>query len=334
MTPSRDPWWSGAAIYQVYPRSFADANGDGIGDLAGIRERLDHLAGTESSLGVDAIWLSPIYPSPLDDFGYDISDYTDVAPEYGTLADLDALIAACHERGLRFLMDLVPCHTSIEHPWFIEARASRESPKRDWYIWADAAADGGAPTNWTAAFGGSSWEWDEATGQYYLHSFYPEQPDLNWRNPEVADAMADVMRFWFERGVDGFRVDAIFAAIKDDLLRDNPPDRRPHAIPGFGRDAGQDPLWSMNRPEVHDVIRHLRRVADEYPGTGAGRRGLRAGRGAGRLPGPRRGRRVPPGLQLRAAPLALGSPAPDPGHRTFGGAASARRHADVRHQQP
>ncbi len=266
MTPSRDPWWSGAAIYQVYPRSFADANGDGIGDLAGIRERLDHLAGTESSLGVDAIWLSPIYPSPLDDFGYDISDYTDVAPEYGTLADLDALVAACHERGLRFLMDLVPCHTSIEHPWFIEARASRESPKRDWYIWADAAADGGAPTNWTAAFGGSSWEWDEATDQYYLHSFYPEQPDLNWRNPEVADAMADVMRFWFERGVDGFRVDAIFAAIKDDLLRDNPPDRRPHAIPGFGRDAGQDPLWSMNRPEVHDVIRHLRRVADEYPG--------------------------------------------------------------------
>jgi alpha-glucosidase len=259
-------WWEGAVIYQIYPRSFADASGDGIGDLRGILERLDHLRGTDAALDVDAIWLSPIYPSPQHDFGYDISDYTDVAAEYGTLADVDALIAACHDRGLRFLMDLVPCHTSIDHPWFVEARSSRESPKRDWYIWADPAPDGGAPTNWTAAFGGSTWEWDEPTGQYYLHSFYPEQPDLNWRNPQVAAAMADAMRFWFHRGVDGFRVDAIFAAIKDDLLRDNPPDRRPHAIPGLGGDAGQDPLWSMNRPEVHDVIRHLRTVADEFPG--------------------------------------------------------------------
>ncbi|HVM25452.1 MAG TPA: alpha-amylase family glycosyl hydrolase [Candidatus Limnocylindrales bacterium] len=261
-----DPWWASAVIYQVYPRSFADANGDGIGDLAGIRERLDHLRGTDSSLGVDAIWLSPIYPSPLHDFGYDISDYTDVAPEYGTLDDLDALIAACHERGLRVLMDLVPCHTSIEHPWFVDARSSRQSPKRDWYIWADPAVDGGPPSNWEAAFGGSTWEWDATTQQYYLHSFYPEQPDLNWRNPEVAEAIGDVMRFWFDRGVDGFRVDAIFAAIKDDLFRDNPPDRRPHAIPGLGGDSGQDPLWSLNRPEVHDVIRHLRRVAIEFPG--------------------------------------------------------------------
>ncbi len=260
------PWWQGAVIYQIYPRSFADANGDGIGDLAGIRQRLDHLAGTEASLDVDAIWLSPIYPSPQHDFGYDISDYTDVAAEYGSLQDLDELIAACHNRGLRFLMDLVPCHTSTEHPWFVEARSSRTSPKRDWYIWADPAPDGGAPSNWEAAFGGTTWEWDEATGQYYLHSFYPEQPDLNWRNPEVAEAMADAMRFWLGRGVDGFRVDAIFAAIKDDLLRDNPPDRRPHVIPGLGGDAGQDPLWSMNRPEVHDVVRHLRRVAEEFPG--------------------------------------------------------------------
>jgi alpha-glucosidase len=259
-------WWEGAVIYQIYPRSYADANGDGIGDLAGILQRLDHLAGTDASLGVDAIWLSPIYPSLQHDFGYDISDYTDVASEYGTLADADALIAACHDRGIRFLMDLVPCHTSIDHPWFVEARASRESPKRDWYIWADPAPGGGVPTNWEAAFGGSTWEWDEASSQYYLHSFYPEQPDLNWRNPAVASAMADVMRFWFDRGVDGFRVDAIFAAIKDDLLRDNPPDRRPHVIPGLGGNAGQDPLWSMNRPEVHDVIRHLRAVADEYPG--------------------------------------------------------------------
>jgi len=261
-----DRWWEGAVIYQVYPRSFADANGDGIGDLAGIAERLDHLRGTDASLGVNAIWLSPIYPSPLHDFGYDISDYTDVAPEYGALDDLDKLIEACHARGLRFLMDLVPCHTSIEHPWFVEARSSRDNPKRDWYMWADASPGGGPPSNWTAAFGGPSWEWDEPTGQYYLHSFYPEQPDLNWRNPPVAQAMAEVMRFWFRRGVDGFRVDAIFAAIKDELLRDNPPDRRPGAIPGLGGASGQDPLWSLNRPGVHDVIRHLRRIAAEFPG--------------------------------------------------------------------
>jgi alpha-glucosidase len=264
--PSTAPWWESAVIYQIYPRSFADASGDGVGDLAGIRERLDHLRGADGSLDVDAVWLSPIYPSPLHDFGYDISDYTDVAPEYGNLEDLDALIAACHERGLRLLMDLVPCHTSIDHPWFVEARASREARKRSWYIWADPAPGGGPPSNWEAAFGGSTWEWDEGTQQYYLHSFYPEQPDLNWRNPEVAEATAEVMRFWFRRGVDGFRVDAIFAAIKDDRFRDNPPDRRPHAIPGLGGEAGQDPLWSLNRPEVHDVVRHLRRVADEFPG--------------------------------------------------------------------
>ena len=264
--PDAARWWQGAVVYQIYPRSFADGNGDGIGVLVGIRERLDHLAGTDASLGVDAIWLSPISPSPQHDFGYDISDYTDVAAEYGTLADLDALVAACHERGLRLLMDLVPCHTSIEHPWFVESRSARTSPKRDWYLWADPAPDGGPPSNWTAAFGGSSWTWDETTAQYYLHSFYPEQPDLNWRNPEVAEAMAEVMRFWFHRGVDGFRVDAIFAAIKDDRYRDNPPDRRAHGIPGFGAAIGEDPLWSMNRPEVHDVIRHLRRVADEFPG--------------------------------------------------------------------
>ncbi len=260
------PWWDGAVIYQVYPRSFADANGDGIGDLDGIRQRLDHLRGADGSLGVDAVWLSPIYPSPLHDFGYDVSDYTDVAPEFGTLAEFDALVDAAHARGLRLLMDLVPCHTSVDHPWFVEARSSRDNPKRDWFIWADAAPDGGPPSHWEAAVGGSTWEWDEPTRQYYLHSFYPEQPDLNWRNPAVGEAMADVMRFWFGRGVDGFRVDAIFAAIKDDRLRDNPPDRRAHVIPGLGGEAGQDPLWSTNRPEVHDVIRHLRRVSDEFPG--------------------------------------------------------------------
>jgi alpha-glucosidase len=258
-------WWEGAVIYQVYPRSFGDANGDGVGDLRGILDHLDHLRGTDTSLGVDAIWLSPMYPSPLHDFGYDVSDYVDVAPEYGTLADLDALVAACHDRGLRVLLDLVPCHTSIEHPWFVESRASRDNPKRDWYIWADAPPGGGQPSNWEAAFGGSAWEWDDATGQFYLHSFYPEQPDLNWRNPAVAEAMAGVMRFWFRRGIDGFRVDAIFAAIKDDLLRDNPPIRRPGAVPGMGGGEGQDPLWSMSRPEVHDVVRRLRQVTAEFP---------------------------------------------------------------------
>ncbi len=261
-----DRWWQGAILYQVYPRSFADANGDGIGDLRGILERLDHLAGTDASLGVDAVWLSPIYPSPQHDFGYDISDYTGVAAEYGSFEDLEALIAACHERGLRFLMDLVPCHTSIDHPWFADARRSRDAERRDWYVWADPAPDGGPPSNWESVFGGSAWEWDEATGQFYLHTFYPEQPNLNWRNPAVADAMAGVMRFWFERGVDGFRVDAIFAAVHDDQFRDNPPLRRAHMNPGFGGATGQDPLWSMARPEVHDVIRHLRAVTDEYPG--------------------------------------------------------------------
>jgi alpha-glucosidase len=159
-----DRWWEGAVMYQIYPRSYADADGDGIGDLRGILGRLDHLRGTDASLGVDAIWLSPMYPSPLHDFGYDISDYTGVASEYGTLADVDALIEACHQRGLRFLLDLVPCHTSIEHPWFVESRSSRDNPKRDWYIWADAAADGGPPSNWEAVFGGGTWEWDPATG--------------------------------------------------------------------------------------------------------------------------------------------------------------------------
>jgi alpha-glucosidase len=259
-------WWEGAVIYQVYARSFADADGDGIGDLAGILDHLDHLRGTDASLGVDAVWLSPIFPSPLADFGYDISDYTDVAPEFGTLDDLVALIGACHDRGLRILLDLVPCHTSIEHPWFVDARMSRASPKRDWFIWADRSQGGGPPSNWQSVFGGSAWEWDDATQQFYLHTFYREQADLNWRNPQVAEAMAEVMRFWFRRGVDGFRVDAIFAAIKDDLLRDNPPDRRPNVIPGLSTRGEQDPLWSMSRPEVHDVVRHLRLVAGEFPG--------------------------------------------------------------------
>ena len=178
MTPPEpdrsSPWWAGAVIYQVYPRSFADSNGDGIGDLEGLITRLDHLAGTDASLGVDAVWLSPIYPSPLADFGYDISDFTGVAPEFGTLADLDRLVEACHARGLRLLLDMVPCHTSVQHPWFVESRSSRTSARRDWYTWADPGPGGGPPSNWRASFGGSAWELDPASGQYYLHSFYPE----------------------------------------------------------------------------------------------------------------------------------------------------------------
>ena len=255
------PWWQGAVVYQIYPRSFADANGDGIGDLRGIIAHLDHVV----ALGADAIWLSPIYPSPLHDFGYDISDYTDVAAEFGSLADLDALVAAAHRRDLRLLLDLVPCHTSIEHPWFAEARRSRSDPRRDWYTWADPAPDGGVPNNWMAAFGGSSWTLDPATDQYYLHSFYPEQPDLNWRNPAVAAAIHGAMRFWLDRGVDGFRVDAIAHAIKDQRLRDNPPAAFGRSV--FGIDpSGHERLWNVERPEVHDVVRGMRAVAEEYGG--------------------------------------------------------------------
>ena len=252
-------------IYQVYPRSFADANGDGIGDLPGLLGRLDHLAGTDVSLGVDGIWLSPIFPSPMADFGYDIADFTDVAADFGSLAELDRLITECHARRLRLLLDLVPCHTSVEHPWFIESRSSRENARRDWYTWADPAPDGGPPNNWRAGFGGSSWAFDAATGQYYLHSFYPEQPDLNWRNPDVAGAIAGVMRFWFARGIDGFRVDAIAHALKDPQLRDNPPAIAP--TPPFPLDStGQHRIWNMDRPEMIEVVRVLQRVADEYPG--------------------------------------------------------------------
>ena len=269
MTPPTEqpdaPWWTGAVIYQVYPRSFADANGDGIGDLPGLMAHLDHLAGTDASLGVDAVWLSPIYPSPLADFGYDISDFTDVAAEFGTLADLDRLVEACHARDLRLMLDLVPCHTSIEHPWFVDSRSSRTSARRDWYTWADPGPDGGPPSNWRSLFGGSAWQLDPPTGQFYLHSFYPEQPDLNWRNPAVAEAIGNALRFWFERGVDGFRVDAITHALKDPLLRDNPP--AGPGTPPFPPDrTGHEQLHTDDQPEITDVVRSLRRIADGYPG--------------------------------------------------------------------
>ena len=199
-------WWQKGAIYQIYPRSFQDSNGDGIGDLRGIESRLDDLV----ALGIDAIWISPIYPSPMADFGYDVADYTGVDPRFGTLDDFDSLLKAAHARGLKLLLDFVPNHSSSEHPWFVESRSSRDNPKRGWYIWRDPAPDGGPPNNWISDFGGPAWQYDERTGQYYYHAFLKEQPDLNWRNPGLRRAMLDVLRFWFDRGVDGFRIDVLW----------------------------------------------------------------------------------------------------------------------------
>jgi glycosidase len=256
--PASVPWWERGVIYQIYPRSFQDSDGDGIGDLKGIELRLDYL----TDLGVDAIWLSPIFPSPMADFGYDVSDYTGVDPLFGTLEDFDRLLAAAHGRGLKLLLDLVPNHSSDQHPWFIESRSSRDNPKRDWYIWRDPAEDGGPPNNWISDFGGSSWEWDEATGQYYLHAFLKEQPDLNWRNPEVRSAMLDVMRFWFDRGVDGFRIDVLWHMVKADGLPDNPPN--PDYRPGMGEMNRVLQFHSTDQPEVHDIASDMRALADQY----------------------------------------------------------------------
>ena len=259
-TDGEPRWWQTGVVYQVYPRSFQDSNGDGIGDLRGIIARLDHFVW----LGVDAVWPSPIFRSPMADFGYDISDYRDVDPTFGTLADLDLLIAEAHRRGLRVLLDYVPNHTSSEHAWFRESRSSRGSPRRDWYVWADAQPDGSPPNNWLSIFGGSAWELDGATGQHYLHSFLKEQPDLNWRNPLVRAEMYDTLRFWLDRGVDGFRIDVLWLLIKDDRLRDNPPNPRwPGQGAGFTYDALL-PEFTSDRPEVHDIVAEMRAVVDEY----------------------------------------------------------------------
>jgi alpha-glucosidase len=247
-------WWKSAVIYEIYPRSFQDSNADGIGDLEGILQRLDYLV----QLGVDAIWISPVYPSPMADFGYDVADYCGIDPIFGTMGDFDRLLGEAHYRGLKVILDFVPNHSSDQHPWFLESRSSRESHKRDWYLWRDE------PNNWLSNFGGSAWEWDEATAQYYYHSFLKQQPDLNWRNPAVRSAMFDVLRFWLERGVDGFRVDVMWLMIKDDQYRDNPPN------PGYG--LGQPSRNSLlheydsNRPEVHALVAEMRAVVDDYPG--------------------------------------------------------------------
>jgi alpha-glucosidase len=252
-------WWQTGVIYQIYPRSFADSNGDGVGDLRGILRRLDYV----QWLGVDAIWLSPIYPSPMKDFGYDISDYCDIHPLFGSLADFDTLVAEAHRRGLRVIVDFVPNHTSDQHPWFAESRSSRTSPKRDWYIWRDPAPGGGPPNNWLSNFGGPAWRFDEHTGQYYYHAFLKEQPDLNWRNPRLRAAMHDVLRFWLERGVDGFRVDVIWHIAKDDQFRDNP--RNPEYQPGQNPHHEVISTYEADRPEVHDIIAEMRQVLDAYP---------------------------------------------------------------------
>ncbi|XYI01703.1 alpha-amylase family glycosyl hydrolase [Sorangium sp. So ce1128] len=251
-------WWQRGIVYQIYPRSFMDSNGDGIGDLRGIRSRLDYLAW----LGVDAIWISPIYTSPMADFGYDVSDYCGIDPRFGTLDEFDALVRDAHGAGLRVILDFVPNHTSDRHPWFLESRASRASAKRGWYIWRDPAPDGGPPTNWLSEFGGPAWEWDAATGQYYYHAYLKEQPDLDWRNPEVRAAMLEVLRFWLDRGVDGFRVDTIHHLIKDSELRDNPPN--PHWKPGMPPHRKLLRLYTTDRPEVHEAVAAMRRVLDAY----------------------------------------------------------------------
>ena len=251
-------WWERGIIYQIYPRSFMDSNGDGIGDLAGIRAKLDYL----QWLGVDAIWISPFYPSPMADFGYDISNYTDIDPIFGSLNDFDALLADAHGHGLKLLLDYVPNHTSDRHPWFLDARSSRNSAKRDWYIWRDPKPDGGPPNNWLSNFGGGAWEWEPTTGQYYYHAFLKEQPDLNWRNPEVQDAMLKVLRFWLDRGVDGFRVDVMHHLVKDSEFRDNPPN--PDWRPEMGPYRELLTTYTADLPEVQEIVAKFRSVVEEY----------------------------------------------------------------------
>ncbi|WP_394827441.1 alpha-amylase family glycosyl hydrolase [Pendulispora albinea] len=254
-------WWQRGVVYQVYPRSFLDTNGDGIGDLRGLIARLPYLAW----LGVDVVWVSPFYPSPMADFGYDVKNYTDVDPIFGDLGTFDELVATAKSHGIRIIVDFVPNHTSHEHPWFLAARTARTSDKRDFYVWADARPDGSPPNNWVSVFGGSAWQWDEATGQYYLHTFLPEQPDLNWRNPEVVAAMHEVMRFWLDRGVGGFRVDAPLPMMKDPAMRDNPPNPgRPTFHRPFGDYDTLIPLHNQGHPDIHGIFRGFRQVLEAY----------------------------------------------------------------------
>jgi alpha-glucosidase len=258
--PDAAEWWRGAVIYQVYPRSFADTNGDGVGDLAGVTEHLEHIA----SLGVDGVWLSPFFTSPMKDFGYDVADYCDVDPIFGTLADFDRLIDKAHRLGLKIITDLVFAHTSDQHAWFEESRQSRTNPKADWFVWADARADGSPPSNWQSVFGGPAWTWDARRGQYYMHNFLPEQPQLNLHNPDVQDALLDAARFWLDRGVDGFRFDAINFSMHDPKLTDNPP------LPPGGKRTRpfdfQDKVHNQSQPGIVDFLARIRALTDSYGG--------------------------------------------------------------------
>lgn len=254
-------WWQKGIIYQVYPRSFMDSTGDGTGDLKGIIQKLDYL----KDLGVTGIWISPFYPSPMADNGYDVSDYTGVDPLFGTMEDFDQLIEEIHNRGLKLILDFVPNHSSDEHPWFKESRASRDNPKRDWYIWKDPQPDGSEPNNWLSEFGGPAWTLDEKTGQYYLHTYLNKQPDLNWRNPDVQKTMLDCMNFWLDKGIDGFRVDVMWQMLKDEQFRNNPenPDFTEEMSP-YDRLL---PVYSSDQPEVHEVVRMMRNLTDQYHET-------------------------------------------------------------------
>ena len=256
--PPDPPWWRDGVLYQIYPRSWADSNGDGVGDLQGIISRLDYL----EWLGIDGIWLNPITVSPDADWGYDVADYTGVQPVLGDLEDVEALVAEAASRGMRILFDIVPNHSSDRHPWFLDSRSSRSSRHRDWYVWADPKPGGAPPNNWLSVFGGPAWTYDERTEQYYLHNFLPAQPDLNWWNEEVREAFDDILRFWFARGIAGFRIDVAHAIVKDRELRDNLPlgDDDPPEVRRFG----QRRVYSMNRPEVHDVLRRWRSLCDGF----------------------------------------------------------------------
>lgn len=257
-------WWRGAVIYQVYPRSFQDSNGDGIGDLPGIMRRLDHIA----SLGVDCIWLSPINQSPQRDMGYDVSDYKDVDRLFGSLEDFDDLIKRAHALGLKVIIDQVLSHSSDQHPWFRESKLNRTNTKADWYVWADPKRDGSPPNNWPSVFGGRAWEWNPSRGQYYFHNFLIEQPDLNFHNPDVQDAVLDVMRFWLERGVDGFRLDTVNYYFQDKQLRSNPPARRPKHLPyAVNPYDMQDHKFGKSQPENVAFLKRVRKLLDQYPGT-------------------------------------------------------------------